>query len=82
MTGTSSATIYEQITSRLAPYLGAFNAEVWVKVVADRELDRAPEDLTAEDVDAVAAGLRPSLKTFMGQSAADELLAKIRREVR
>jgi hypothetical protein len=75
------ASIYDRITNRLAPYLGAFNAEVWVKVVAERELGVAPDDLTAADVENVLEGLRPSLNTFMGRAAAGELLAKIRGEV-
>jgi hypothetical protein len=73
--------IYERITERLAPYLGGFNAQVWVKVVAERELGLPPDELTEAHVESVIEGLRPSLNTFMGRSTATELLAKIRREI-
>lgn len=74
--------ISEKVVERLAPYLGPFNAEVWVKVVAKRDLGLAPDELTPEHLGSLMDGLRPSLNTFMGRAAADELLRKIRREVR
>lgn len=76
------SSISQQVSERLAPYLGAFNAEVWVKTVSERKLGRAAEQLTAADVAALLDGLRPSLNTFMGRSAAGELLQQIGREVR
>lgn len=77
-----SASISEQVSERLAPYLGPFNAEVWVKTVSERKLGRPVEQLTPADVAALLDGLRPSLNTFMGRSAAGELLQQIGREVR
>jgi len=74
--------ISEQVSERLAPYLGPFNAEVWVKTVSERKLGRPVEHLTAADVTALLDGLRPSLNTFMGRTAAGELLQQIGREVR
>jgi hypothetical protein len=70
------------VVERLAPYLGDFNAQVWVKVVAQRNLEMEPEDLTVADLPPLMEGLRPSLNTFMGRSAADDLLKKVSREVR
>jgi len=78
----SSSSISEEVAARLAPYLGDFNAQVWVKTVAKRDLSLAPEELTASDVPTLLNGLRPSLNTFIGRTAADELLQKILREVR
>jgi len=81
-THTAPPSISEQVAERLAPYLGEFNAQVWVKVVAQRNLGIEPEDLSAEDLAPLLDGLRPSLTTFMGRSAADDLLKKVSREVR
>jgi|GEM_PF-839225 len=79
---TASPSISEQVVERLAPYLGEFNAQVWVKVVAQRNLDTTPEELSRSDLEPLLEGLRPSLNTFMGRSAADDLLKKVVREVR
>lgn len=79
---TTLSTISEQVSERLAPYLGPFNAEVWVKTVSERKLGRPVEQLTAADVTALLDGLRPSLNTFMGRTAAGDLLLQIGREVR
>jgi len=80
MEGPPSST-YERLSERLAPYLGRFNAQVWVKVVAERELGLSADSLSGGDVQAVIEGLRPALNTFMGREAAEELLDRIGREV-
>jgi len=80
-TTSAPASIAERFTARLAPYLGAFNAEVWVKTVAKRDLSLLPEQLTAAHVPALAEGLRPSLNTFIGRQAADDLLRQILQEI-
>jgi len=77
-----TASVSEQVESRLAPYLGDFNAKIWVQKVAQRDLGLEPEALTASHVATLLDGLRPSLNTFFGRQAADELLQKILREVR
>lgn len=74
--------IAEQVAERLAPFLGSFNAEIWVKTVAERKVGIAVDQLTPANLGALLEGLRPSLNTFMGRSAADELLQRIEREVR
>lgn len=79
---TASPSILEQVVDRLAPYLGEFNAKVWIEVVADRDLGTAPDALEAHHLETLLEGLRPSLNTFMGRSAADDLLKKVVREVR
>lgn len=81
-TNASSATIAQRLTTRLAPYLGAFNAEVWVKTVAKRDLALTPEELMPAHVPALAEGLRPSLNTFLGRQAAEDLLQQIVQEMR
>lgn len=77
-----SSSISEQIAARLAPYIGQFNARMWVKAAARRELGMAPEELTGAHLDTLVDGLRPSLSTLMGRGAADDLLLQIGREVR
>ena len=76
-----SPTISEQVSARLAPYIGDLNARVWVQAVARRALGVAPEKVTAEKLAVLVDGLRPSLRTLMGRGAADDLLARIGREV-
>lgn len=73
--------ISEQVVTRLSPYLGSFNAKVWVATVAERNLGIGIESLTPSNLPALVEGLRPSLNTFFGRRAADELLQKILREV-
>ncbi|MGD2113849.1 MAG: hypothetical protein PVG07_02280 [Acidobacteriota bacterium] len=77
----ASLPISDQVSGQLAPYLGEFNAKVWVKVVADRDLGMAPEELEREHVEPLLEGLRASLNTFLGRSAAGDLCRKIVREV-
>lgn len=77
-----ASSIAEQVAERLAPLLGSFNAEVWVKTVAERKVGITVDQLTAANLGALLEGLRPSLNTFMGRATADELLQRIGREVR
>lgn len=77
-----SAGISEQVATRLAPYIGQFNAQMWIKSVARRDLGLAPEELQAPHLARLADGLRPFLQTLMGRTTADDLLQKILREVR
>lgn len=81
MTGISSS-VSEQIAARLTPYIGEFNARMWIKSVARRDLGLSPEELTAEHVAPLADGLRPFLQTLMGRATADNLLQQLGREVR
>jgi hypothetical protein len=76
-----STPLSEQVMDQLAPYLGDFNARVWVKVVAERDLGVGPEEVTEEDLEPLLEGLRASLNTFLGRSAAGDLCKKILREV-
>jgi hypothetical protein len=79
---TLSSPIGEQVSTRLAPFIGPFNAKMWVKAVARRELGLGPEELQAGHLGTLIDGLRPSLQTLMGRGAADDLLSQISREVR
>lgn len=76
-----SAQVREGVERHLAPYLGDFNAEVWVKVVAERDLGVAPDEITKEHLEPLLEGLRASLNTFLGRTAAGELCQRIAREV-
>ncbi len=74
--------IAQAVAAYLAPFLGAFNAKIWVKTVAEKKLGKTAEALSAIDVAALSQGLLPALTTFMGRVAAEELVQKIQREVR
>lgn len=74
--------VSEQVAKLLAPFIGAFNAQMWIKSVARRDLGIAPEELTGVHLPKLLEGLRPFLQTLMGRGTADELLTQIGREVR
>jgi hypothetical protein len=77
----ASTPVSEQVATRLAPYIGAFNAQMWIRSVARRDLGVAPEELTGPQVTRLLDGLRPFLQTLMGRGTADDLLLQIGREV-
>ncbi len=80
MTGYSSA-ISQQVAARLTPYIGPFNAQMWIKSVARRDLGMPPEDLTHHHLSSLIEGLRPFLQTLMGRVTAEDVLQQIGREV-
>ena len=79
--GGISSSIHEQVAERLAPYIGQFNAQMWIKSVARRDLGLAPEDLRPMHLRSLIDGLRPFLQTLMGRGTADDLLQQIGSEV-
>ncbi len=81
MTAVSSS-ISEQVAARLAPYIGDFNAQMWIKSVARRDLKLSPEELKGEHLARLVEGIRPFLQALIGRAAADDLLQRIGREVR
>ena len=72
--------IAERIAEHLTPVLGAFNAKIWVKTVAQKK-GLPVESLEASHVPLLADGLRQALATFVGKQGADQLVARIQREV-
>ena len=76
-----TSSISEQVATRLAPYIGGFNAQMWIKSVARRDIGLAPEELKAEHLEQLVTGLRPFLEALVGRAAADDLLVQIAREV-
>lgn len=77
----TSASVFEQVRAQLAPYLGDFNAKIWVQRVAERDLGLEPDALVSDHLPTLMAGLRPSLNTFFGRQAAGDLVERILREV-
>jgi len=77
----ATSSVSEQVQSRLAPYLGDFNAKIWVQKVAQRDLGLEPEALARSHLPTLLDGLRPSLNTFFGRQAAGDLVERILREV-
>jgi hypothetical protein len=73
--------IAEEVASRLAPYLGAINAKVRVKTVAEKKLGTSADALSVADVAPLMEGIRPALGMLLGHEAAGELIHKIEREV-
>lgn len=80
LTGYSSS-VSQQVAARLTPYIGPFNAQMWIKSVARRDLGMPPEDLTHHHLSSLIAGLRPFLQTLMGRATAENVLQQIGREV-
>ena len=78
----AASSIAEAVASNLAPFLGAFNAKIWIRTVAEKKLGKSVETLSRLDVVALSQGLQSALSTFMGRVAAEELVQKIQREVR
>jgi hypothetical protein len=76
----ASTSLSEKVAARLSPFIGTFNAQMWIKSVARRELGLAPEQLTASHLPPLVNGLRPFLQTLMGRSSADDLLQQIGQE--
>jgi hypothetical protein len=72
--------ISERIERRLAPLLGPNMARSATRTFALRALQREPETLTAADVPALLAALRPALRTLLGAPTAERLLEEINRE--
>ena len=69
------------VRRRLATYLGANTAATAVRTFSKRALGRAPEELTAADLPALLEALHPMLRTLLGSSQADLLLAAIRKDL-
>ena len=78
----AASSIAEVVASHLVPFLGAFNAKIWIRTVAEKKLGKSVETLSRLDVVALSQGLQSALSTFMGRVAAEELVQKIQREVR
>lgn len=74
--------IADQIAEKLVPYLGPHNARTAVKTFARRVFGRTPETLKAEDLPALLEGMRPMLRTLVGEDSAESVLQAIQREVK
>ena len=81
MAASTSSSISQQVAAQLTPYIGQFNAQMWVKSVARRELGLSPEDLTSAHLPPLLHGLRPFLQALMGRTTTDELLQQLGREI-
>jgi hypothetical protein len=76
----TKGTIGERIEARLAPLLGPNMARSATRTFCQRALRIEPEALTAADVPALLAALRPALRTLLGAPTAERLLEEIHRE--
>ena len=74
------SSLAEKVGDRLAVYLGPHTARVAVKTFTQKALGRGPETLTADDVPALSAALRPMLRTFVGRARCELVLEEIAQE--
>jgi len=74
--------IADRIIEVLEPYLGPHNARTAVKTFARRVFQRTPDTLTSEDLPALLDGMRPMLRTLVGEDSAESVLEAIKREVK
>ena len=74
--------IADQIIEVLEPYLGPHNARTAVKTFARRVFQRTPDTLTIKDLPALLEGMRPMLRTLVGEDSAESVLQAIQREVK
>ena len=74
--------IADQIIVKLEPYLGPHNARTAVKTFARRVFGRTPDTLTVADLPALLEGMRPMLRTLVGEQPAESVLQAIKREVK
>jgi hypothetical protein len=75
------STISAQVEARLAPLLGPNMARSALRTFSQRSLGKEPETLTAADVPALLAALRPALRTLLGSATAEQLLERLAREI-
>ena len=80
MGDSSSGTIADRAAERLAPFLGPHTARTAVKTFTQRALGRGPETLTLADVPALAAALKPMLRTLVGKDRGEAVVRLILRE--
>ena len=75
------ADVAQTVAQRIAIYLGPHTAKNAVKTFAERALGRAPETLTAADVEPLLTALRPMLRTLVGAAQTDALIKELKREL-
>lgn len=71
----------ELIEARLAALLGPNTARTAVRTFCQRATGGPPEQLTAADAPRLLAALRPTLRTLLGATSAEQLLAEMAREL-
>jgi hypothetical protein len=79
--GSQQSAIADGIAQRLSVYLGPHTSRTAVKTCARKALGRGPETLTAADIPALQAALRPMLRTFVGRAQCEVVLEQIGRDL-
>jgi hypothetical protein len=69
------------IEERLSPLLGPNTARTAVRTFCQRATGGPPEALTGADAPKVLAALRPTLRTLLGATTAEQLLSEIAQEL-
>jgi hypothetical protein len=73
--------IADRVAARLSVYVGPHTGRAVVKDCAKKALGRGIETLTLADVPALQQALRPMLRTFVGRSRCEVVLAEIAQEL-
>ena len=72
----------EVVRTHIARYLGPFTAKTAVQMMAKQSLGIADVDkLSREQVPALLDALGPTLRTLLGTSGAETVVAEIKREL-
>jgi hypothetical protein len=72
----------ERIAERLSAYLGPNTARTAVRSFADRELGVRAETVGRAEAPRLVEALRPMLRTLLGASAADRVVAELLEDLR
>ncbi len=65
----------------LAHYLGPFTSKNAVQLMAKQALSTDPDHVTLQQVPTLIDALGPTLRTLLGKSGADSVVAQIRAEL-
>lgn len=67
----------DRIAARLSTYLGPNTARTAVRSFADRALGQKADAVVVADAPRLVEALRPMLRTLLGASAADRVVAEL-----
>ena len=77
---TKSKSPADIIANGLSGYLGPHMARSAVKTFSTKALGRPPEMLVTSDIEPLLRALRPMLRTLLGASEADNVIANLTKE--
>ena len=69
------------VREHIARYLGPFTSKTAVQMMAKQKLGTDADHITREQVPELLEALGPTLRTLLGKSGADTVVAEIKREL-